>query len=318
MEINIKESHDVKFFPKLETNRDIIATMSMAVIKVENYYQTLYRQVQKTTNQSIPTSVLAFAQSKNGTDFDQSGTVVLKPQQFKGSEDQLAVEDPTIVQLDGVKYIFHTAVKSKENNQGIIAATRVVSGSNLENLDSNRQMILDPKEIGKTMGRNIDMVKEPEFIRLKNGRWIVFYEFADGKKSRIGTAWSQYLTGPYQDHRLIMDTREGNWDSQHLSPGPIVTTSQGDLIMFYNGRGPKNNNNQTPQWSIGSVIINPNIGNIIENSRCNRPIITPPPEIGPDNQLIAFANSIVSEEQKLYYTVADTRSRVAHLALENL
>jgi len=269
-------------------------------------------------NSQYHLSVLAFCQSQNGVDFERSGTIALKPQQFEGSEDKLAVENPTIVELDGVKYVFHTAVKLKEGGGGVIAATRVISGKELTGLNSNRQMVLDPKEIGKTMGRNIDMVKEPEFIRLKDDSWRVFYEFADGQTSRIGMAWSPNLIGPYQEHRLLIDVRSEGWDCQHVSPGPILMTSRGDILMLYNGRGPKSVDDQTPQWAIGTVIIDAVQGGIFEGSRCNKPIIVPPEEIGPGNQLIAFANSVVPEEQRLYYTVADTRSRVARLALDNI
>lgn len=318
MSISLIETHDVNFSPDFKANPEIIAAMSMAVVKTEDYYQTLYRQVQKKDNQPIPESVLAFASSQNGVDFTRSGTISLQPSREKNSEDILAVEDPTIVELDGKKYIFCTAVKPKEGNEGVLTAIEVVSGIDLQNIDDNKQIVIRPSDVEKEMNRNVDMVKEPEFIRLHDNTWIILYEFADGQKSRIGIAQSTNLIGPYRNHRLLMDTRDQGWDCQHISPGPIMKTSGGDIIMLYNGRGPKNINDQTPMWSIGSVIIDPNKGSLVEGTRSEKPIIVPPEEIGPNNQLIAFSNSIISKEQILYYTVADKRSKVAKLFFNNI
>lgn len=318
MSVSLIETHDVTFSPDFKANPEIIAAMSMAVIKTEDYYQTLYRQVQKKDNQPIPESVLAFASSRNGVDFTRSGVISLQPSKEKNSEDVLAVEDPTIVELDGKKYVFCTAVKPKEGTNGVLAAIEVVSGIDLKNIEDKKQIIIRPDEVGKELGRKVDMVKEPEFIRLKDNTWVVLYEFADGQTSRIGMARSVNLTGPYRNHQLLMDTRNQGWDCQHISPGPIMITSRGDIIMLYNGRGPKNMNDQTPMWSIGSVIIDADKGSIIEGTRSEKPIIVPPEEIGPNNQLIAFSNSIIASEQRLYYTVADKRSRVAKLDFNNI
>jgi predicted GH43/DUF377 family glycosyl hydrolase len=318
MSVDVIETHDINFSPDFKANPEIIAAMSMAVIKTEDYYQTLYRQVQKKDNQPIPESVLAFASSQNGVDFIRSGVISLQPSKEKNSDDILAVEDPTIIELDGKKYVFCTAVKPKEGAEGVIAAIEVVSGIDLKNIEDKKRIIIRPDEVGKELGRKVDMVKEPEFIRLKDNTWVVLYEFADGQTSRIGMARSVNLTGPYRNHQLLMDTRSEGWDCQHISPGPIMITSRGDLLMLYNGRGPKNMNNQTPMWAIGSVIVDTNKGSIIEGTRSEKPIIVPPEEIGPNNQLIAFSNSIVASEQRLYYTVADKRSRVAKLDFNNI
>jgi predicted GH43/DUF377 family glycosyl hydrolase len=124
------------------------------------------------------------------------------------------------------------------------------------------------------------------------------------------------LTGDYQNHRVLINPREEKWDSQHVSPGPIIKTSGGDLLMFYNSRGPKNKDDNTPTWAIGSVIIDVSSGRLLERSE--QPIIRPPEEIGPDGQLIAFANSVLEKKQWLYYTAADKRMIVASYAVNNL
>jgi len=128
------------------------------------------------------------------------------------------------------------------------------------------------------------------------------------------------LTGPYRNNRPLMEVRPNAWDSQHLSPGPLLFTSKGDILMFYNGRGPKSSEDQTPSWSIGHVIIDASTG--VVSDRAESPIIRPSDEIGPENQLISFANSITSTEgtknNRLYYTVADTRSAVASIFINGI
>ena len=53
MNVNVRETHDVNFFPKFEASDEVIAAMSMAVIKTEGYYDALLRQVQRQGEQSI-------------------------------------------------------------------------------------------------------------------------------------------------------------------------------------------------------------------------------------------------------------------------
>ena len=304
------------FSPAIEESPEIMAAMSMAVQLVDKYYESLYRQVSRPhKGQLIPESVIAFASSSNGVDFDRSGIVPIKPGVEKGSLDQLAVEDPTIVKDGQTYYVFHSAVSPKEKNEGVQVGIQVVTGDSLQRLGTKKQTVLTPKEVRNSLGKEVDMVKEPEFYYGKDQLWHMIFEHTGRGKSEIAIAESPQITGPYRNHRSLLEVRPGTWDSQHLSPGPLLFTSGGDILMFYNGRGPKNSEDNTPSWSIGYTIIDTKTGAIIDRS--GTPIIRPPEEIGPGNQLISFANSITSKEgpriHRLYYTVADTRSAVASI-----
>lgn len=316
MEILTESTHDIRFSP--DFGQEVKAAMSMAVIKTNEYYkyQALFRQVyEQEKGKEVSPSVLAFVSSINGVDFENSGIISLIPSGKEEDRDGVAVEDPTIMIVDNQINVFHTSVEQKPNGK-YFTSIGWVKGNNLEQLDvSNRKLILTPESAGLALKMNVNMVKEPEFILTKDGRWRMIYEVADGKTSRIAIAEANKLTGPYYHHRLLIDTRENKWDSQHVSPGPILKTSRGDLIMFYNGRGDYNELDKTPTWKIGYVMIDAKSGNVIEGTRSNDAIIIPPKEIGPDGQLIAFANSIIQGEQYLYYTVADKRSRVARLII---
>lgn len=307
MEISVEKTQNIKFNPEYDQKSETFGAISMAVVRVENYYQALLRELHR-PKKDIPvaTSVLAFVHSQNGVDFERSGVISVKP---GDSSDKLAVEDPTIVKLNGEYFVFHSAVNPKD--PGVEVAIQLVTGPNLKEL-GNKTVILSPKEL-KTVFGNVDMVKEPEFVFI-DGKWLMFYEYADGIKSRIAVAESNNLAGPYLNHRLLIDG-EKPWDSQHTSPGPIIITPNKDICMFYNGRGPKSELEQTPSWAIGYAIIDGKTGAVLKRS--DSPILRPPEEIGPGNQLIAFANSLVSGpyKQSLYYTIADRRSAVAYLSV---
>jgi predicted GH43/DUF377 family glycosyl hydrolase len=323
MEITIDKdrTRDITFDKETRYNREIVKTMSMAVELIDSHYRGLYRELHQQENESqnpIRYSVLGFASSENGVDFTRSTNIALSPTLVGKNRDRLAVEDPTIVTVDGVKYVFYSAVEPKRNNEdGVLVSIGMVKGQTVDALNqNNRKIILTPEKVGGQLNRKVDMVKEPEFIKTKDGKWLMIYEYGSGGVSRIGMAESKTLTGNYENHRELINPREGKWDNQHVSPGPIIRTSRGDLLMFYNGRGPKNEQDQTPTWAIGSVIIDLSTGGLLQRSE--DPIILPPEEIGPDGQLIAFANSVVEEKHMLYYTAADKRMIVASYVANNL
>jgi len=321
MEIGVKDTKDIKFIPEIGA-QDLRerSAMSMAVIKeagalVSDYYKALYRHLyQPESKQPVLESVLAFASSDNGVDFRRSGVIPVKPSKTPESFDQLAVEDPTIVVVDGVYRVFHTAVKP--SGRGVTTAIQMVIGPSLENL-GNKKIILTPQDVRQELG-TVDMVKEPEFFKLKDGTWIMIYEFADRQKSRVAIAQSKDLEGPYRKHRILLDTREDMWDSQHVSAGPLFTTSFNDICILYNGRGPLSASDQIPTWSIGYAVLDAKTLGI--KVRSDSPFIRPPSEIGPGNQLIAFANSLIREGdrriQTLYYTIADKRSACARIVTD--
>lgn len=321
MGITIERIQNVTLNYDINKNKEIVGNMSMAVERMNQYYQCLYRELcqkENKTNSLIQYSVLAFANSKNGVDFNRNENIVLSPTIVDNNRDRLAVEDPTIVTVDGEKYVFYSAVEPKKNNEEeVLVSIGMVKGQTIKELNQNdRKIILTPEKVGEQLKRKVNMVKEPEFIKTKSGKWLMIYEFGSNGISRIGMAESRSLTGDYSNHRVLINPREGKWDSHHVSPGPIIRTSRGDLLMFYNGRGPKNMEDQTPTWAIGSVIIDVSNGGLLERS--DRPIIFPPEEIGPDGQLIAFANSVVEDRQMLYYTATDKRMIVASYMINNL
>jgi len=320
MDIEVRNIEKVKFTPTIEDDPEIQAAMSMAVTSMGNYYEALYRQVSKLLfGDVVPESVIAFASSTNGVDFSRSGLIPLRPTKEQGSLDQIGVEDPTVV-VDGIYYVFHSAVSRKTSGEGVQVAIQVVKGRDLKHLGNEKQIVLTPRQVQDSLGEKVDMVKEPEFFWGKDGLWHMVFEHTGRGFSEIAIAESQWLVGPYRNFRPLLEVRPNCWDSQHVSPGPLLLTSQGDVLMFYNGRGPKSSDDQTPAWSTGYVIIDAKTGAV--SNRSENPLIRPPEEIGPDNQLICFANSIVpiggTRVNNLYYTVADKRMEVARIIANNL
>ena len=74
--------------------------------------------------------------------------------------------------------------------------------------------------------------------------------------------------------------------------------------MFYNGRDFRT-------WAIGEVLFDPETLGIDERSLV--PLIVPPPELGPENQFIAFSSGALVEGETvyLYHHIADRRIRCA-------
>jgi|GEM_PF-4996933 len=323
MEIGVKGVERVTFSPDFKTSPEVIAALSMATVKVGDYYQALLRQVQLKPDQQlnrggelaegkVPESVLAFVMGKDGVNFDRSGVVALRPSEEPGAKDSLAVEDPTIVKTGDHFYVFHSAVEPRDGG-GVWVSMQVAEGDDLQHL-GNKRVILEPREVGKKLGRDVDMVKEPEVIQMPDGSWRLFCEVAGGGKSRIATASASGVVGPYNDFRILLDTREEGFDSRHVSPGPVMLTRGGDILMLFNGCGNKGTFDATEKWSVGAVMISAR-GGVMENTRLEKPVVAPPEELGYSGKLVAFASSLVleSHEQKLYYHVADQRVQVARL-----
>jgi predicted GH43/DUF377 family glycosyl hydrolase len=318
MEIGVKHSQDVIIHP--ESGKDTRAEMSLAVRMARKHlFEAAYREVHQNNNSGIYESVLCYATSENGIDFMRSGTLVVPPGP-KENRNIFAVEDPTLIFYNEEMNMFYTEVKSDEK-WGYKTSIACITGKDLNNLDQTiRKVVLTPEEVSKALRVEIQMVKEPEFYQDQQGLWHIVYEFSDGITSRIGTAVSRYLTGPYINHRLLIDVRPGKWDDQHVSTGAIIPGK--DILLLYNGRGERNSLDHTPEWACGCVAIDKETGGIIEGTRSEEPFYRSRPEIGEGGQIIAFLNSIsqikkrqIDTDAKCYITIGDKRSEMATLAV---
>jgi beta-1,2-mannobiose phosphorylase / 1,2-beta-oligomannan phosphorylase len=302
---------------------------SLAVIRnIQGLYEALVRERHANAGSLdsdgkivVPVSIVTYAQSSNGINFEMPGIISLSP---SSPFDSVAVEDPTILNLNGINYVFTTGVqmhsKADDRANGYVETNiMMATGDTLTNLEDNK-VILTPQDVSKDISElEIAMVKEPELVIDSEGNiQHMIYEVGTNLGSQI--AICRNVSGKpshgYLDHRIMLSTRENMWDSDHVSTGPTIPLNNGDILMFYNGRNSPNERGFS-SWAIGIVIFSKDLTRVLYRSE--NPVILPPNEIGPDNQLIAFANSLVvdpsSSVSKLYLTAADTRMQAVEVML---
>lgn len=232
---------------------------------------------------------------------------------------ELACEDPTLVHrrvkgtTDLVPQILYSSVMAKSGADGGVKVSLVAFNVRTK----VRTVLLDPTQ-QTFWERPLDMIKEAEvLVRPREPSDLLFFEFSDGRYSRIGIAGIDLSSRWTSDHLLVdrptlwMNPRGPRirssplWDSHHVSTGPIVTIGHDRHLMFYNGCRNKS-------WSIGVAVFN-GAGRILH--RASRPLIEPPDEIGWEGQKIAFASGAHMQQRsglvELYYHVADKRIRCA-------
>jgi predicted GH43/DUF377 family glycosyl hydrolase len=145
--------------------------------------------------------------------------------------------------------------------------------------------------------------------RLKNGKWVLFFEYAEDNRSKLGKATSDRPHGPWQIDGEFLKSRADSWDSWHMSAGPMITDANNESVIFYNG------SNDLAHWRIGWVTMDGE-GNI--KARSKEPLITPEPD--PDGRVdIAFSASAIAKENEiwLYYSTQDQHPFRALIQMED-
>jgi predicted GH43/DUF377 family glycosyl hydrolase len=133
--------------------------------------------------------------------------------------------------------------------------------------------------------------KEATIAPVADGTWRLFFEYAVAGASNIGIASAPAVDGPWTVLHSLFDTRENQWDSWHLSTGPVLTTDARRPVMFYNGA------TKLANWRIGWVIFNENYTRIL--ARCDEPLITLSPRKTGDTA-IGFAASALEQQNVIH------------------
>ena len=237
--------------------------------------------------ESGDTGTIWYATSKDGLCFTASGVPVLCP--GPGAEDLGGCEDPTPVFLpDGSVVIYYTGVDATRSHGEMLYAT----GPSIERLEKRGIAMPSTPSQGN--------IKEATVDRTRDGDWRMFFEFARREASLVGLAVSDGIAGPWSGEREPFAPRPGEWDSWHLSTGPLLTRDKNRPVMFYNGA------THDARWRIGWIAFDAEYTRVV--GRCIEPLITPPPALERTATDIAFAASVVLVGQQvwLYYSLADT------------
>ena len=200
--------------------------------------------------------------------------------------DRDGCEDPTVLLTDEGLHVWYSGWNAEEGVGRLLHAT----GPSPDRLEK-RGVALDSSDVFANP-------KEAELWRTLSGEWALAFEFARDGRSMIGVARSASLDGPWREPAVLMRPREGAWDCQHLSPGPILRDPQGRPVMLYNGAS------DGPRWRIGWARFSADLDRVeARGEDC----LIDPGELCDGWTDIAFAASAVPTEGgvALYYSVAD-------------
>jgi len=231
------------------------------------------------------TGTIWYATSTDGIAFTATDAPILAP--GPGDEDIGGCEDPTVVELpNGGIAVYYTGVDASRSHGEMLYA----EGPSIDRLVKKGVAMASTPSQGN--------VKEATVDRTKGGQWRLFYEYAIDGASLIGLALGDNVAGPWVHEKQPFAPRVESWDRWHLSTGPMLTTDKDMPVMFYNGA------TEDARWRIGWIAFDAEYTRVVD--RCVEPLIAPPPKRDRMAVDIAFAASIVADDEIwLYYSRAD-------------
>ncbi len=232
--------------------------------------------------------------SKDGLHFNMNDGPAIAP--GTNSYDKDGCEDPTVIFVNNKYLVYYTGWnQTKQEGQLLLTEGKNMGTLSLTGIAiPSHEPYINPKEATVT--------------QLKDGKWALLFEYANESRSKLGIAYSENPDGPWKIEGEFLPAVENSWDSYHLSPGPVLTDSLNQTVMFYNG------SDANAHWRIGWAIMDAG-GNVTKRSKS--PFITPSKGKDGDTD-IAFAASavLVGKEIWLYYSIADKATHRSIITLE--
>ena len=269
--------------------------LSPFVWKEGDSFKMLIRAVNPSKDVTQQAARVYYGTSVDGIHFKMDDGPVLAPS--TNSYDKDGCEDPTVVNTGDKYLVYYTGWNvTKREGQLVLA-----SGTNIQKLKVEK-IAIESKEPYLNP-------KEATVEQLINKKWVLFFEYANEDRSKVGRAFSTFPEGPWDIEGEFLKAREESWDSYHLSVGPAIDNLRHKTVMFYNG------SNAQAHWRIGWVEMDEH-GTITDRS--TDPLITPPAS-KPGEVDIAFAAStiMVNNEIWLYYSTEDEKPFRAIITLED-
>lgn len=270
--------------PEALTSRDLMSPYVW--LKDDGTFRMMMRAVPKPDAEKTDSGVIWFATSNDGIHFTAADQPSIAP--GPGPEDIGGCEDPTVVTLaDGRFCIYYTGVDASGDHGELCYA----EGPSHDGLEKKGIALQSTPTQGN--------VKEATVDRTEQGKWQLFYEYAQGNESLIGLALGDTVAGPWEHESQPFQPREDWWDRWHLSTGPMLTTDKNRPVMFYNGA------TEDARWRIGWIAFDAEYTKVVD--RCLEPLISPPPTKNREDTDIVFAASLVVKDGEtwLYFSRAD-------------
>lgn len=252
-------------------------------------YGIMVRAVPKRGEAMTDTGVIWAGWSEDGKTFAMLDTPAIEP--GPDARESGGVEDPTVVRMsDGSYVVYYTGV-SADHSTGEMFYAR---GPSVDRLTKAGVALESTKTMGNT--------KEATVQQTADGRWRLYYEYAIDDSSRVGLAVGEGVAGPWDEQPTPFRPREGQWDNWHLSTGPMLMDDPDRPVMFYNGA------THDARWRIGWIAFDRDCTRTVD--RCIEPLIVPPPPEDRSGTDIAFAASVIVEDNGaiwLYYSLEDRK-----------
>jgi beta-1,2-mannobiose phosphorylase / 1,2-beta-oligomannan phosphorylase len=262
--------------------------LSPCVWQENGRFELLLRVVNRSDNPAEKVARIHHGSSEDGLRFVLDDTPAIAPgPDVPGAYDSGGCEDPTVARVAGRYYVYYSGWNEHLKRGELLLAV----GPYVRHLQK--------KGIALESSERVANPKEATIVRVADGTWRLFFEYANEGKSKIGVARSANVAGPWHVLPPLFERRPQSWDSWHLSTGPILESEAGDPVMFYNGA------TSSAQWRIGWIAFDAGYTRVL--SRCDVPFILPHVRRNSDDSDIAFAASAVRTPDAiyLYYSVAD-------------
>src|SRR5450759_129515 len=171
-------------------------------------YELLLRAVNHSEIAAEKVARIYYGQSEDGLRFTMGDNPVISP--GPGDDDKDGCEDPTVAVVGGTTYIYYTGW-----NQTILTAQLLLAaGPDAEHLHKRGIAIPSSSEVANP--------KEASIARVADGTWRMFFDYSQDEASKAGIAYAPAVVGPWTVLPAVFDARPDQWDSWHLSPGPIL------------------------------------------------------------------------------------------------
>lgn len=228
-------------------------------------------------------SRIGYAVSTDGLSWNRLGEPVLAP--HDGENDRRGVEDPRVVEIDGVFYMTYTAYGSQ-----------TFGDNHFYPVIARSENLITWEDIGPLeYGENKDHVLFPEKI---GGRYAILHR----RPKNIWLGYSDDLK-EWTDHAVIMEPRPDNeWDAVCVGANGVPIKTEHGWLLFYHGYGEEHIYRQSVallDLDDPTKVINRPRSFIME------PFETWEVRGDVPNVVFSCANIVVGDEVWMYYAGAD-------------
>jgi beta-1,2-mannobiose phosphorylase / 1,2-beta-oligomannan phosphorylase len=274
-------------FTSTSPELDGMYKLSPCVWAEEGRFDLLLRMVNYSEIPSEKIARIHYGTSKDGLRFLLQESPAIEPEPDPNAYDNGGCEDPTLALVDGTYYVYYSGWNENKKRGELLLAT------------GNDVLHLEKRGVALASSAQTANPKEATIVRVADGTWRLFFEYANDNKSKIGLARSVSVGGPWEVLEPPFDARAQSWDSWHLSTGPIFASDPRYPVMFYNGA------TKDAHWRIGWVAFNSDYTKVLDRSE--KALLTPTIHRKKDDTDIAFAASAlqINGDIHLYYSIAD-------------